>query len=114
MAINWKNLNQTHQVDSAIEDSAKRTIIFFKHSTRCIVSRQALTYFEKEWNFDSTEIDFYLLDLLNYRDVSNYIAQVTSIYHQSPQIVVLQNKEVVYQVSHENISAIALHKIIAQ
>ena len=105
MSVSWINLTQIEQVDGAIEDSIERAVVFFKHSTRCIVSRHALLQFEKEWRFDSDTIDFYLLDLLNHRDVSNYISQITSVYHQSPQILVIQNKEVVYTTSHENISA---------
>ena len=109
MAISWTQLTQTDQVDAALIDSVEKSIVFFKHSTRCIVSKHALKQFENEWVFDSTNIEFYLLDLLNYREVSNYISQITGVYHQSPQIVVLRNNSVVYHSSHENISALDLY-----
>jgi bacillithiol system protein YtxJ len=112
MAISWTNLTEVNQVDAAFENSHEKSIVFFKHSTRCIVSRHALNQLEKEWNFDADNIDFYLLDLLNHRDVSNYISEITGVYHQSPQIVVLRNKDVVYNASHEGISAMNLHQKI--
>ncbi len=110
MAISWINLTETNLVDTAIENSNNKTVVFFKHSTRCIVSRHALLQLEKEWDFNNDTIDFYLLDLLNHRNVSNYISEATGVYHQSPQIVVIQNKTVIYRASHEGITAMNLHQ----
>ena len=49
--------------------------------------------------------DFNYLDLLSYRSVCNFIADELNVIHQSPQIIVLKNKEVVYRVSHHSIQA---------
>ena len=38
-------------------------------------------------------IDFYYLDLLNHREVSNTIAEKYHVHHESPQILVIKNKE---------------------
>ena len=46
---------------------------------------------------------FYYLDLLNHRDISNEIAQKFSVVHQSPQIVVIENGQVIHHASHDNI-----------
>jgi bacillithiol system protein YtxJ len=112
MAITWINLTEINQVDASIENSNEKSIVFFKHSTRCIVSRHVLLQLEKEWNFNSDSIAFYFLDLLNHRDVSNYISDTLGVYHQSPQIVVIKNKAVIYSASHEGITAMNLHQKI--
>jgi bacillithiol system protein YtxJ len=45
----------------------------------------------------------YYLDLLEHRDISNKIANDTHITHQSPQLIVIKNKEAIYHESHGNI-----------
>jgi bacillithiol system protein YtxJ len=115
MAISWINLSEKEQVDDVIKGSSQKTVVFFKHSTRCIVSRHALAELEREWTYNSQDVDFYLLDLLSFRDISNYISQVLAIQHQSPQILVIRNAAVIYHTSHEGISASILnHKLIGK
>jgi bacillithiol system protein YtxJ len=41
-------------------------------------------------------IDFYYLDLLNYRDISNQIASKYNVHHESPQVLLIVNGECVY------------------
>ena len=69
------------------------------------VARMALNGFVRSWNGTPEEIDIYYLDLLNHRDVSNAVAQQTGVVHQSPQVIVLKNKEVVYVATHSSIDA---------
>lgn len=109
MAISWIQLTQIDQVDTALANSTVKTAVFFKHSTRCIVSKHALRQFESEWNFNTIAIEFFFLDLLNFREISNYISEVSGVSHQSPQIIVVKDNSIIYNASHENISAIDLH-----
>ncbi len=57
------------------------------------------------------DIDFYFLDIIAYRAVSNAIAKDLSVHHESPQVLVIRNKECVYDESH---NAIRMDEIIAQ
>jgi bacillithiol system protein YtxJ len=50
--INWNELTDLGQLNEIIAMS-KRKPVFFKHSTRCSVSRMALKQFENE--FDSSD-----------------------------------------------------------
>lgn len=101
----WERLTSVAQLKMAIEDSEDKPILIFKHSTRCNISSMALNGFVRSWKGTPEEIDIYYLDLLNYRDVSNAIAQQTGVVHQSPQVIVLKNKEVVYVATHSSIDA---------
>ena len=56
-------------------------------------------------------IDFYYLDLLNHREVSNTIAEKYQVHHESPQILVIKNKECVYA---ESQTAITMSDILEQ
>ena len=88
--------------------------LIFKHSTRCGVSRMALKSFEKEFDIDETELDVYFLDLLNYRELSNKVADSLNIQHQSPQVLVLKNETVVYTDSHYSIRANAIKELLTK
>jgi bacillithiol system protein YtxJ len=57
-----------------------------------------------------SDIDFYFLDLLSYRNVSNKIAQVFDVPHESPQVIVIRDGRCVYEESHMGIS---MNEIIA-
>lgn len=73
----------------------------FKHSTRCIISRMALNRVKKS----EVPLDFWLLDLLSYREISNRITEQYQVVHQSPQVLVIKSGKAVAFASHENIDA---------
>ena len=102
--INWIPLTNLGQLNEITEASLEKPLVIFKHSTRCSVSRMALKQFEKE--FDSVdEVDIYFLDLIEYRSVSNEIANRFQVVHQSPQLLLIKEGKSVYDVSHSDIDA---------
>ena len=94
----WKELNKLHQIDQILKDSNSRAQLIFKHSTRCGISRAVLNQFEAKTKKEN--IDYYFLDLLRYRDISNAIASKLKIEHQSPQVVLIKDKKVKAHDSH--------------
>lgn len=98
-------LDKMEQFDEIDEISQTKSVVLFKHSTRCSISRMALKQFDAEFNYPEEKIDWYLLDLLNQRDLSNEIASRYNVVHQSPQIVVIRNGKAVFNASHDSISA---------
>ncbi|HET9057038.1 MAG TPA: bacillithiol system redox-active protein YtxJ [Chitinophagaceae bacterium] len=97
----WKQLQHEKQLEEIIRFSAHKPQVIFKHSTRCSTSFLAKSRLEK--NFFSKEIDFYFLDLLVYRSLSDKIAEVFKVYHESPQVLLIKNGECVYDESHLSI-----------
>jgi len=100
--MNWIKLQSENQLDEIREKSTTRPQLIFKHSTRC--STSALVKSRLERSAQPGDIDFYYLDLINYRPVSNKIADSFSVHHQSPQILIIRNGECVYDESHLGIS----------
>ncbi len=101
----WHKIESENDLITAIENSNIKNVIIFKHSTRCIISKTVLKNFENEAENSNTEnLDFYYLDLLNYRNISNEIAEQFNITHQSPQVILIKNEEAVYNASHDGIS----------
>lgn len=92
--------------------SYEKPVVLFKHSTRCSISRFALKRFDAEYDFSEEQMNWYLLDLLNYRDLSNEIARRYNIEHQSPQIIVIRNGKAVFDTSHDAIGVYDLKQFI--
>ena len=107
----WNDLTDVAQLDEVVATSATQTCVIFKHSTRCIVSRTALKQFEMEYVVNEN-LKLYFLDLLSHRDISNTIAERFGVEHQSPQILVIKNGEVVYHTSHSAIDATVLERYV--
>lgn len=100
--MDWTLLTDEQQLDEIVEQSKSKSVVIFKHSTRCSISRMALKQFEREFDLEGKIIP-YFLDLLEYRSISNAIASRFEVIHQSPQILVIKNGISVYDASHDDI-----------
>lgn len=109
----WHKIESENDLNTAIENSNIKNVVIFKHSTRCVISKTVLKNFENEAENSNTEnIDFYYLDLLNYRNISNEIAEQFNITHQSPQVILIKNEEAIYNASHDGISLETINNIL--
>ena len=111
--IGWRQLTDLGQLNEILEISNEKPVVIFKHSTRCSISSMAKSRFESNWNTELSKVSIYYLDLIAHRNISNEIAELTGIEHQSPQAIVLKNKEVIYDASHSEISAKAIENLIS-
>lgn len=109
--IDWIQLTDLGQLNEIQEFSSQKPVIIFKHSTTCSISRMALKNFEREYDLND-KIDAYFLDLLNFRTISNEIANKFEVVHQSPQLLLIKNGISVYDVSHDSIDAEELKRKI--
>jgi len=99
--MSWIPLDNISQLDSITEMSDGKTQIIFKHSTRCSISHMAKSRLERETM--SEEYDWYFLDLIKYRDISNGIAEKFQVNHESPQILIIKKGECTFAESHNGI-----------
>ncbi len=99
----WSNLTEESQIAEIIALSISIPIYIFKHSTTCGISAQAKE--NLEISFKNTDKPFllYYLDLLKYRSISNEVASKLNVHHQSPQLILVHNGEVVFTTSHHKI-----------
>jgi len=100
--MSWIDLQTETQLNEILEKSARRPQVIFKHSTRCGTSSLVKSRLERVAFPES--IDFYYLDLIRYRPVSNKIVETFFVEHESPQILVIRNGECIYDESHLGIT----------
>lgn len=87
--------------------------VIFKHNTTCPISRGVWRHFETEADQLSNVSSVYVLDLLAHRDLSDTIADVYGVEHQSPQVLLIKNGECKYNESLYNISVEETSKAIS-
>lgn len=110
--VAWNYLETIEDLDAAEALSKDKTVVLFKHSTRCSISRFVLKQFENSFDLPEDKIALYFLDLIEYRPISNEIASRFGVTHQSPQLIVVKNGKAVYDASHESIDANALKQFM--
>lgn len=108
----WLELSSEEQLDQIIKDSHQKPVALFKHSTRCGISVRAKFVLEEDWDITTDELDFYYLDLLQHRNISNKIAEITGVQHQSPQVLLIKDGEVVYEETHHAINPAELKEYL--
>ncbi len=107
--MKWIPLVSSDQLNTIFNQSSTLPQVIFKHSTRCSISSMALNRLERETAPENAE--FYFLDLIQHRALSNEVADRFQVHHESPQILLIKNGECVYDESHQGIS---MHEIEQQ
>jgi bacillithiol system protein YtxJ len=110
--LQWNYLVSIEDLNAAEQVSHEKTVLLFKHSTCCSISRFVVKQFENTFDISEDTMEIYFLDLIEYRSISNEIASCFGVVHQSPQMIVLKNGKAVYDASHESIDAKSLEQFV--
>lgn len=111
MALTWQRLQAYEDISTIVAASHDHPQVIFKHSTTCPISSMAKMRLEDHW--DLSHVSAHYLDLLSYRTVSSSIAEQLGVHHESPQVILLVDGEVIYDASHLDISIIELKEALA-
>ncbi|SHN23411.1 bacillithiol system redox-active protein YtxJ [Gracilibacillus kekensis] len=87
-------------------------IIIYKHSTSCMISARALKQVEAFQEEDI--IDCYTVKVIENRPVSNQIAKDTEIPHKSPQILLIDKQQILWDTSHFKITKRRIEEAVQQ
>ena len=109
--MTWLNLTSLDQLNEI--KNADGYSLIFKHSTRCSISMMAKRNFEFNWEVIPVDTKLYFLDLISFREISNSVAEVFNVAHQSPQILLIKDGDCVLEASHSDISAEEVAEVIA-
>jgi len=102
----WNQLSTETQLADIIKTSAIQPVLLFKHSTRCSISSAALDRVERKWNdsVDTAKVQPWYLDLIAHRDISDKIASIFHVEHQSPQVLLIVDGKCVFTSTHYEIN----------
>ena len=101
-----KELASLADLDQAL--ASKGRVVLYKHSTQCGICDAAIEEMEQH----PGSADFYYLDLLAHRDISNAIAQRLGVKHESPQAIFLKDGKVGAVLNHRAIRLPAIERAL--
>lgn len=93
-------LLELEDLEQVWETSEEKPTFVFKQSTTCPLSATAFEVFHDFLNKNTEDIGAYYVKVRETRPVSNKIEEELGIMHQSPQVILVRNKEAVWDASH--------------
>ena len=108
--LDWIHLTTEEQLSILDDASSLHPQLIFKHSTQCGISGVVLRSFSTKAAHPDSGFNYFVLDLLAHRSLSNAIAEKYGILHQSPQVLIIKNGMVVAHASHHGILELDLNE----
>ena len=98
----WREIESVEDLKTLLSPSAsdRKYHLILKHSTRCSISSMAKGRIEK--NTDD-RIDYYMINVLTHRNVSDALSEHTGVQHESPQAFLFHDTSLLDVKSHSAI-----------
>lgn len=109
-----KELFTKEDLEKVWEASTEESILLFKQSTTCPISASAFNQFNNFLETKGEGIEAFFVKVRETREVSNRIAEETGIQHQSPQVLLMKDKQVLWNTSHGQITVDSLERAIKE
>jgi bacillithiol system protein YtxJ len=100
----WKAISATDELQSILEESDRYPVVIFKHSTRCSLSTIAKMRLADISNLSIT-IPLFLINVIESRMLSNAIADLFDVHHESPQVLLIHQRDCIFESSHLDITS---------
>ena len=106
-----KKLNTTQDLDRVMKLSHEKLQLIFKHSTVCPISRMSYEKMMAEYPLTEEQADLYYIGVIEQRPLSNYVAEILYVQHESPQLLAVRDGVAVFHESHLMINPKILNSI---
>lgn len=102
---NLQELATTEEWETLLEQSSDHPVLLFKHSTTCPISAKAWRAFNESLeDLSEKGVTPAFVKVIESRPVSNKITEELGVTHQSPQVILIKNKNSVWKTSHNDIT----------
>jgi bacillithiol system protein YtxJ len=102
MKNHFVRITDTKTFEEIADRSKEQPVVIFKHSLTCPISAGA---YEQMAGFEG---EVTLIEVQRARELSTEIERRLGVAHESPQVIVLSNGQVVWNASHFKITAAAV------
>jgi len=109
--INMEYFIHPTSINQIVNQSKKEPVLILKHSLTCPISAGA--YMKMTQGLEKGLIPYltYIVIVQEDRELSKEIAETFNIKHESPQLILIKDGEVLYDTSHGNIQVENIPKI---
>jgi bacillithiol system protein YtxJ len=104
MTARFQQISGLDRLAETLERSQAETVVLFNHDPWCPISARAYD------QVSSVALDVVLIDVSRERIVTRELAQRTGVRHESPQVIVLRDGQVIWSASHHRITREALEQ----
>ncbi|HET6861685.1 MAG TPA: bacillithiol system redox-active protein YtxJ [Pyrinomonadaceae bacterium] len=106
MGNKFLRIDDRKRLEDVISDSTTKPVVIFKHSNSCPISSRAYREMEQ------LDGQVNLVEVQAARDISRELADLTGVRHETPQVIVLKNGRAVWNASHFDVKAGAVHEAV--
>lgn len=110
--LGWNEISSGEDLSEILSASYQKAQVIYKHSFRCATSSFAQKNVESISPKKQKKADFYMVDVIGQRPLSMHIAEKLGIRHESPQLFVLKNGELVWNGSHNELQTEVLEDLL--
>lgn len=100
-----KSLHKPEVWQKVLKESKEKPVILFKHSNSCPVSSDAHDRVKKLERQGAISESMYILIVQNAREISDRVEEDLGVKHETPQVLIIRDKEAEYHASHDDIEA---------
>jgi bacillithiol system protein YtxJ len=108
MDNHFVRITDTKAFEELLTRSKERPVVIFKHSMTCTISASA---YQQMARFEG---EVALVEIQRARELSREIEDRTGVAHESPQVIVLRNAQVVWHASHSKVEAEAVAEAVRE
>lgn len=108
MSDDFRPLHSESDWQTALEHSEDTPVLIYKHSSACPVSGQAHDEVQELITDDTLPV--YKVVVQEHREISNQIEDDLGIRHETPQAILLHNRNPVFDTSHFDVSAATIRQ----
>jgi bacillithiol system protein YtxJ len=112
MHPNLTSLERLEQLERLITESDAQPVLLFKHSYTCGVSAEALDELITHLNEDNPDVRYAMVTVQTHRDISNAVSAKFGVRHETPQALLVRDRQVVWSASHFRVNAEELSKAL--
>ena len=103
-----REISSLAELDQAVAHSFVEPVVIFKHSTTCGTSAFAHEEILDVMAAGDGPVKVFIVHVRSHRDVSNAVATRFKIRHESPQVLLVRDGQVVWSASHFRVTAKAI------
>ena len=107
-------LHGLDELDRLLASTYDRPLLLFKHSYTCGASAEALDELLAHLNDGPENVHYAMVTVQTHRDVSNAVAKKLGVRHETPQALLIRNRQVVWSASHFRVTAGAMASAITE
>lgn len=99
---------------SGIFSDSSGTYLIYKHSYRCGTCVFSLRNLEKNLPDIARKARPVFIDVVKQRGLSNFVAEMSGVRHESPQALLIHNGDVVWHDSHGGVRSPSIEKALQE